>query len=388
MYNDKFYLIAGNTQGHNGGYIPWFDVYDPLQNTWQQLADAPRSRDHFSAAIIGDKIYAASGRLSGGSEGVFAPLIPEVDVYDLIQNSWSTLTNGDIPTPRAGASVVTFGGELFVIGGEGTDPGPAFKTVEAYNPSTNAWGTKADLNYARHGTQAIVSGQGIHIAGGSPTRGGGRMRNMEVYQVDAPIGSSIQESSLSAPNEVIIDASQAEDVPITSSGGNAGNFITNVAITGVDASSFILQNTLLKHLIKSNTAQNITIAVAPEAENKTATLEITYDDGKILIINLMSATTLRTANYTPSATNIKLVPNPFKNNQAAYLSIHAQKKSTAYITTYDINGALIMKTKHHISNGHNTIDLTALKNTLSNGMYILKYETDTMSKQLKLIINN
>ncbi|MDX1766564.1 MAG: malectin domain-containing carbohydrate-binding protein, partial [Arenibacter troitsensis] len=29
LHNNKFYVVAGNTQGHNGGYVPYFDEYDP-----------------------------------------------------------------------------------------------------------------------------------------------------------------------------------------------------------------------------------------------------------------------------------------------------------------------------------------------------------------------
>lgn len=61
MYNDKFYLIGGNTSGHNDGYVSYFDEYDPATGTWTILPDAPRPRDHFHAVVIGDKLYAAGG---------------------------------------------------------------------------------------------------------------------------------------------------------------------------------------------------------------------------------------------------------------------------------------------------------------------------------------
>ena len=116
VHNGKFYVIAGNTIGHNGGYIPWFDEFDPATGKWTALPDSPRARDHFHAAVIGEKLYIAGGRLSGGPGGTFAPLIAEVDVFDFITGTWSTVP--DLPTPRAAASVASFKGELYVIGGE------------------------------------------------------------------------------------------------------------------------------------------------------------------------------------------------------------------------------------------------------------------------------
>ncbi|MBT8295474.1 MAG: PKD domain-containing protein, partial [Gramella sp.] len=122
VYNDKFYISGGNTIGHNGGYVSWFDEFDPATGTWTSLPDAPRPRDHFHAAVIDDKLYLAGGRLSGGSGGTFKPVISEVDVYDFLTNTWSTLpADQNLPTPRAAAVTVNFNGKLVVAGGEVED---------------------------------------------------------------------------------------------------------------------------------------------------------------------------------------------------------------------------------------------------------------------------
>ena len=165
VHDGKFYVVGGNTDGHDGGYVDWFDEYDPETGTWTQLPAAPHARDHFHAAVVGDKLYALGGRLSGGAGGTFAPLIPEVDVYDFIAGTWSTLPlASDLPTPRAASAVAVFDGEILVIGGEGG--GQAYDTVEALDPLTDSWRTLASLNYPRHGTQAIVSGPFLIPAGG------------------------------------------------------------------------------------------------------------------------------------------------------------------------------------------------------------------------------
>ena len=291
VYDNKFYLLAGNTMGHNGGFVNWFDEYDPVHNTWQELTDAPHARDHFASALIEDKIYAASGRLSGGSGGTFAPLIPEVDVYDFSLDTWTTLnSSNDIPTPRAGASVVAFENEIFVIGGEANSQQSAFDTVEAYNPVSNSWSTKASLINPRHGTQAIASGQGIYIAAGSPNRGGGRQHNMEVYNINAPQGTAVEASILSASETLEFIGNETKELPIHSSGGNAGNFITNVSITGTNASSFSIISNLNNHIVKSNTSQNFSIQSTTNDLNQEAVLTITYDDNKTTTTMLRTLT--------------------------------------------------------------------------------------------------
>jgi len=50
----------------------------------------------------------------------------------------------------------------------------AYDLTDALNVSTGQWHSLAPLNTGRHGTQAIVSGNGIHITSGSPNQGGGK----------------------------------------------------------------------------------------------------------------------------------------------------------------------------------------------------------------------
>ena len=239
VYGDKFYLVAGNRQGHNGGYIAWFDEYDPYTGEWTVLDDAPRARDHFHAAVVGDKLYAAGGRLSGGPGGTFAPLIPEVDVFDFASGTWSTLPpESNLPTPRAGTATAVFDGKIMVIGGEGN--GLAYDTVEGLDPNTGQWQTLASLNHRRHGTQAIVSGAGVYVAAGSPNQGGGNQRNMEVYNADAPTGEPSVACALSAPEQAVVLSGAPRAISLEHVVGNVGAFITNVSLTGENAADFLV----------------------------------------------------------------------------------------------------------------------------------------------------
>lgn len=171
-YRGKFYIVGGNTDGHDGGYVNYFDSYDPETGEWTVLDDAPRARDHFFAATIGNKLYAVSGRQSGGPEGTFAPVLPEVDVYDFNSQTWSTLPDSlDLPTPRAAAVVNNYLGKLIVAGGEVATNPLALSTTEMFDPLTQTWETLDTLNFGRHGTQGIVSGKGLYVVAGSPKRG-------------------------------------------------------------------------------------------------------------------------------------------------------------------------------------------------------------------------
>ena len=173
VHNGQIYLVGGNRLGHNSGYVPWLDRFDPKSGSWTALADAPRPRDHFHAAVLDGKIYAAGGRRS--SADIKQPLaltVGEMDIYDIASNSWTTAA-APIPTQRAGVSVMTIGKQIVVMGGESGVQVPAHAEVEAYNPATGSWTALAPLPVGRHGMQAVQSGNRIHVLAGSGNRGGG-----------------------------------------------------------------------------------------------------------------------------------------------------------------------------------------------------------------------
>jgi hypothetical protein len=276
VYKDKFYLIGGNTAGHDGGYVNWFDEYNPKENTWKILDNASQARDHFSAAVIGNTLYAVGGRHSGGEGGVFAPLISIVDTYNFETQTWSALEN-ELPTPRAAPGVAVFNNKLLVMGGEGEKDKDAFKITEAYNPETKKWSRKADMNYPRHGTQAIVSGEGIYIAAGSPKRGGGRQLNMEVYNKDKPSGIPIKSSKLEVPEKIEFSSNSSDTILLKNSGGNTGTFINSIEIIQLGETTFKIKSDLNLTFIDANTELIIPIQHSRKLANDTDMLKIIYN---------------------------------------------------------------------------------------------------------------
>ncbi len=191
VYNNEFYIVAGIQNGHTDGHVTWLDKYNPATDTWTQLADAPRARDHFQAVVVDDKLYAAAGRRSSfATNQVFQLTEAAVDVYDFATDSWSTLpASANIPTERAGTAAIALDGKVVVLGGEsgrqipGMEQNPplAHDEVEAYNPITGAWETLPPMLEGRHGTQAIVYDNAVYIAAGSKTLGGNEINSHEVF---------------------------------------------------------------------------------------------------------------------------------------------------------------------------------------------------------------
>lgn len=294
MRKDKFYIIGGNTSGHNGGYVAWFDEYNPATGEWKVLADAPHARDHFHGVTMDDNLYAMGGRLSGGEGGVFAPLVAQVDVYDFNSQTWSTLDAAlNLPTPRAGASIANFDNEIYVMGGEGAEAGPAFNVVEIFDPQSKLWRNGTSMNHHRHGTQAIVSGDGIYIAGGSPNRGGGRQKNMEVLGDDEPLGQAIVSSELISQENTLNFTYKTEDSSVElraiifNSLGNAANFIDYVNISG---QGFVLNDNYNQRLLNANGELTLGVTFTPtHTLSARGQIDVHYNSASTLSIILEGA---------------------------------------------------------------------------------------------------
>ncbi len=183
VHEGLIYVIAGIQNGHTDGHVAWVDAFDPQTGTWRRLADAPRARDHFQAAVIDGKIYVAGGRRSSAATGqVFELTVPEVDVYDIAADHWTSLpAASNIPTPRAGTAAAVLDGRLLVIGGESGSLEEAHDDVEMFDPATGRWTALAPLQVGRHGTQAVVHEGRIYIAAGSRTRGATEINSHEVF---------------------------------------------------------------------------------------------------------------------------------------------------------------------------------------------------------------
>lgn len=252
VYDNKIYMISGLTDGHNAGHVPYVDMYDPYTNTWTQLADAPRARDHFNAVVVGDQIYCAGGRRSKhNTTGLNSDMEALVDVYDIPSDTWTTLA-APLPTPRAGTATSLIGDEIFIIGGE-SDVDGAHKEMESLNITTETWTTTWDtLTDPRHGSQAITNNGVAYLAAGS------RANSIEIVFTDttfleqfsptatfaAPTGTAFTSSELLAPvtaydfGSSIVDATSTYSLTLTNSNGTQAILVTDLNLSGADSASF------------------------------------------------------------------------------------------------------------------------------------------------------
>jgi N-acetylneuraminic acid mutarotase len=185
VHEGKLYVVCGIINGHWDGNVAWLDVCDLKTGEWRRLPDAPRARDHFQAAVIDGKIYAAGGRqTSGATKQVFDLVISEVDVFDIKAGQWSTVAS--IPTPRAGTASIALNHLLVVAGGESVTQKEAHSQVERFDPKTGQWDALPSLARGRHGTGLVWFQNGLHIAAGCGNRGGSpELDSLERLEVEA-----------------------------------------------------------------------------------------------------------------------------------------------------------------------------------------------------------
>src|SRR5262249_8146827 len=149
------------------------EAYDPATDTWTAKAPMPTARDYLAVGVANGIIYAVGGyRLIGGGETA----TDTVEDYDPASNTWTGKPG--MPTPRGMLGVGVVNGILYAIGGSA----PATVT-EAYDPGGNTWTTKAPMPTVRSGLGVAVVNGVIYAVGGvySPGSTTGFMSAVEAY---------------------------------------------------------------------------------------------------------------------------------------------------------------------------------------------------------------
>lgn len=185
VWDGKIYVACGIVDGHTSGTVAWFDEFDLESGSWRELPDAPRPRDHFSAAVADGRLYLVGGRNTSYHEpnnftAFFGAVIGEVDVYDFASGEWTTLP-GRLPVPTAAGGLAVVDGAVYYFGGESSQD-LAHAETQRFDPRTQQWKLVAALERGRHGGGAAVLDGKIYFAAGSGGRGGGpELSSTEVF---------------------------------------------------------------------------------------------------------------------------------------------------------------------------------------------------------------
>ena len=154
----EIYVIGGFDA--RGRIVPTVEAYDPERDQWRPVADLPEPLHHANAAVADGKIY-VMGFLIG-------PFVADgrTFIYDPEADVWSVGQPMPPGTERGASGVAVLAGRIYVAGGLRSG---AVDDFSVYDPASDAWEILPDLPAARdHLVGGGIAGL-IYMAGG---RGG------------------------------------------------------------------------------------------------------------------------------------------------------------------------------------------------------------------------
>lgn len=163
VMNNKLYVVGGcynddqmQEFAHSFGFC-----YDPMKNTWHNIAPMTTERCRFYMASIGNKLYAIGGDPSASVEiDDFA----HCECYDLDTRRWQVLS--PLPGNRMEHAGTTFENCVYVSGGLQDPEGPVFDSFYKYDTLTDTWVALAPLLTPRADHSMFTYGGKIYVIGG------------------------------------------------------------------------------------------------------------------------------------------------------------------------------------------------------------------------------
>ena len=140
---------------------------------WIAKAPIPTPRQGLGVGVVNGILYAVGGQIRhpmgvGPAEGGPWEFLSTVEAYDPSTNLWTS--KAPMPTPRSGVRVGVVDGILYAVGGTGSatvGPSLTLDTMDAYDPVRNTWTAKAPMPTRRYGYAVGVAKGILFVVGGS-----------------------------------------------------------------------------------------------------------------------------------------------------------------------------------------------------------------------------
>jgi N-acetylneuraminic acid mutarotase len=178
----KIYIVSGYSSGFVSSAQPNTWQYDPMTNMWTDLtgsAPFPHPAGGFAYGVINNKLY-----IAGGIDATNA-IINLTWVFDPVANTYTQLADepstyqNNVPGSAAASGLlwVFGGGNPFATGASSSAsphlngliglPEPATSNLgRYYNPTTNAWVSAPNLNTSRSFVSGAVVGSNLLVSAG------------------------------------------------------------------------------------------------------------------------------------------------------------------------------------------------------------------------------
>jgi fibronectin type 3 domain-containing protein len=165
VVDGKLYLFGGYFGDPQFTPTTRADAYDPVANTWTQIADLPRGLSHAGATAVGTNIYFAGGypaQLDGTGQNFSST---EVWKYDTLTNTYSPMPA--LPGGRGGGALVAVDGFLHFFGG--SNPSRVDATTNHWRLALSGgtqWQARAPMPVPRNHLGGVALNGKIYAVGG------------------------------------------------------------------------------------------------------------------------------------------------------------------------------------------------------------------------------
>lgn len=170
VYENEILVIGGeDAQGPTAAVVR----YDAAGDRWTVGRPKPTAVADAQAAMIGGKIYVPGGR------GMDGQPVRTLEIYNPRTDAWET--GAELPVARSGYALVALDGKLLLFGGwDGERYSPS---VFEYTPEDDQWSERAAMPTARGFAAAAVVAGRVFVIGG--TANSGPLDVVEAYSPEA-----------------------------------------------------------------------------------------------------------------------------------------------------------------------------------------------------------
>ena len=157
--------VAG---GASAGVYDTFAIYHIATDSWALGPDLPQRVFFASVGIWDGKLYLVGGTTSGDPW----PPTDDVQIYDIVTQSWSDIPGSPMPFPAFGAGYVQTGSYLWIVGGgSGSYDYVNRDTTQRYDMATDTWTVQHDFTSQRAVFALAASATHLYALGGDETLG-------------------------------------------------------------------------------------------------------------------------------------------------------------------------------------------------------------------------
>ena len=190
QYNEQFtslFVLDGDTALYaltNTETVPENTIYryHPDKNTWELCGGDARSRWGACGVTDGQYIYIMGGTRK---ETLVINGTIEVEKFSPSERTWEEVAA--MNEPRHAAFGAAMNGKIYIAGGlqKNGQICTVLKTCEVYNPSTDEWQLIPSLNAPRHSASMVSFKGALYVVGGLKDRFKSKELSVEILDSDA-----------------------------------------------------------------------------------------------------------------------------------------------------------------------------------------------------------